>query len=327
MTRNLQSRIACLGALLLSITTAQQVAGQTAVDVAAAPTSIVEVGAERYVVDRYDDVAAQAGAILAEVQQRDRIPGMAAACAVDGEIVWAEGLGLANVELNVPATPRTRFRVGSISKVLTVAAVAQLVEAGKLDLDAPMQTYVPSFRENEYPITTRQLTGHLAGIRHYKFNDRGDKMHFDNVVASLNIFKDDALLHPPGTKWSYSSYAWNLVAAVVQGAAGQPFLEYMQEQVFDPLGLDDTCADQRRRIIPNRTGFYARRNDDELVNAPEIDVSYKWAGGGFLSSVEDLALYGSRYLPGTDFLKPETLELLFTKQTTNDGTPMRNGIG
>ena len=295
----------------------------------AAPNSpsIVEVGVQQFVAEGYDQPAEKAAALVAKIQKRDRIPGMAAACAIDGKLVWAEGFGLANVELDVPATPRTRFRVGSISKVLTVGAVAKLVEAGKLDLDAPVQTYVPSFPKKEYPVTTRQLTGHLAGIRHYLPTDTGDSQHFDDVVDALTIFQDDPLIHPPGSKWSYSSYAWNLVAAVVQGASGRPFLEFMQQEVFNPLGLDDTCADQRRKIIPNRTAFYGRDGDDNLSNLPEIDISYKWAGGGFLSSVEDLVLYGSAYLPGTDFLKPETLELVFTKQQTNDGIATRNGIG
>lgn len=323
MTRNPRMRFAWLLAPILVL----QATGELAAAETATAPSIVEIGTEQYVVEKYADVAPQARALVESWREKNRVPGCAAACAIDGELVWAEGFGLANVELNVPATPRTRFRVGSVSKMITVGAVAKLVEDGKLDLDAPVQTYVPSFPKKEYPITTRQLTGHLSGIRHYKITDRGETQHFDDVVSGLSIFKDDPLLHPPGTKRAYSSYAWNLVSAVVQGAAGQPFLEYMQEHIFDPNGLDDISADKRREIIPNRTAFYERSENGELINAREIDISYKWAGGGFLSSVEDLVLYGSLYLPGSDFFKPQTLKLLFTPQTMNDGKPIRNGIG
>ncbi len=256
------------------------------------------------------------------LQESFAIPGLAAAVAIDDTIVWAEGFGFANLERKTPATSQTMFRVGSISKVLTAAAVARLYEQGKLDLDAPVQKYVPEFPDKGHVITTRQLAGHLSGIRHYKLDEEEDKRHYDDVIDALEIFNDDPLLHPPGEVWSYTTYGWTLLSAVVQRAANQPFLDYMREHVFRPLGMNNTGPDDINTTIPNRTTFYEGRDV-----ASDIDVSYKWAGGGFLSTVEDLIRYGSAFLPRNGFLKPETKELLFTNQATNDGKPVMHGIG
>ena len=256
------------------------------------------------------------------------IPGISAAVGVDGKIVWSEGFGFADLENRGPARAETLYRIGSVSKPVTAVAVVQLATAGALDLDTEVQQYVPSFPEKRWPITTRQLGGHIAGVRHYNPGESigAGQHHYDDVVDGLAIFKDDPLLFEPGTDYSYSSYGWNLISAVVQGAADQPFLQYMQEKVFDPLGMNETYADDPRWIIPDRTRFYGTLSDGRVVNAPFVDNSYKWAGGGFISSVEDLVRFGSAHLePG--FLSQQALDLLFTSQRTSDGEETGYGIG
>ncbi|MCH7772382.1 MAG: serine hydrolase [Bacteroidetes bacterium] len=268
------------------------------------------------------EAIAKARYYMNELQERFKIPGMAVAVAIADSIVWAEGFGYANLEKKIPATPQTMFRAGSVSKVFTAGAVALLYEQRKLDLDAPVQKYVPEFSDKGYVVTTRQLAGHLSGIRHYNLDEEEDKKHYDDVISALELFRDDDLVHPPGEKYSYSSYGWNLISTVVQRAAGQSFLDYMREHIFTPLNMVNTAADDITADIPNRSLFY----DGQEV-AKDIDLSYKWASGGFLTSVEDLVRYGSAFLPDSDFLKPETLELLFTNQKTNDGKAIPHGIG
>src|SRR3989441_12200340 len=143
-----------------------------------------------------------------------RIPGVQVAVAVNGKLVWSEGFGDADAERKKPVTRETQFRIGSVSKPLTATAVALLYEQGKVDLDAPVQRYVPSFPDKGYPITTRQLAGHLAGIRHYRGDEFVLNRRFGSVGEGLTIFQDDSLLFPPGTRFSYSSYGWNLISAV-----------------------------------------------------------------------------------------------------------------
>jgi len=254
------------------------------------------------------------------------IPGLALAVAVDGKIVYSESFGYADLEERVPVWPTTKFRIGSISKPLTATALMQLVEAGKLDLDAPVQKYVPSFPDKGAVITVREVAGHLGGIRHYHEDEMEIQRHYDNVLDGLKVFENDPLVAPPGTKFSYSSYGYNLLSAVIQSASGEPFLTYMQQHVFTPMGLVHTAADQNTEIIEQRSRFYELAKDGHPENAPYVDNSYKWAGGGFLSTAEDLVRFGSTMLePG--FLSAESLKTMFTPQKTKSGEPIVYGIG
>lgn len=264
--------------------------------------------------------------VQAAIAQRN-LPGVSVAVGLDGEIVWAEGFGWADLEQRVPVTPLTRFRIGSASKPLTAAAVGLLYEAGRIDLDAPVQQYVPSFPAKRWPISTRQLMGHIAGVRHY----RGEaevlsSQHYDDVLDGLEIFAADSLLFRPGTDYSYSSYGWNLVGAVVQAAAGEAFLEFMRGEVFAPAGMSHTAPDDVSRIVPYRASFYARDTDGLLRNASYVDQSNKWPSGGFLSTPSDLVRFGFAMLDH-GLLEPETVELLWTPLRLESGESTGYGLG
>jgi CubicO group peptidase (beta-lactamase class C family) len=244
-----------------------------------------------------------------------------------GQVIWSEGLGLADVENRIPVTTSTKFRIGSVSKSLAATAVGLLVESGKLDLDAPVQKYVPSFPGKAYPISTRQVAGHLAGIRHYAGDEFLSARHYKDVTESLSMFSGDSLLSRPGDRFFYSTYGFVLVSAVVEGAAKEPFLAFMQRRVFDPIGMRNTIAEFPDSLIPNRARFYTRRDSvSPTVNAPYVDQSNKWAGGGYLSTTQDLALFGDAMIIGK-IVKPATLDLLWTSQRTTDGKPTGYGIG
>ena len=272
----------------------------------------------------------KARALVAELVSSQEIPGLSIAVARRGTVVWSEGFGLADAESGVPVTPLTRFRAGSVSKVLTAAGVARLVEEGKLDLDAPVQRYVPGFPKKPWPITTRQLAAHTAGIRHYTEADQArikGAPHFSSVREGLALFQDDPLLFQPGTSYSYSSYGWSLVSAVVEGASGQEFLGFMNARVFEPLGLRSIVPDHVDVIVPGRTRFYAREAPGRpLEHAPYVDESYVWAAGGFLATAEDLVRFGSAHLqPG--FFKQNTLDLLFRGESLIPQSKTSVGIG
>jgi serine beta-lactamase-like protein LACTB len=267
----------------------------------------------------------QAQAIAKEWLARG-IPGFSVSVAIDGKIIYSEGFGYADLEERVPAWPTTKFRIGSVSKPLTSAALVKLVEEGKLDLDAPIQKYVPSFPDKGAVITPRMLAGHLGGIRHYKDGEADSQKHYDTVLGGLERFANDPLVVPPGTKFSYSSYGYNLLSAAIEAAAGEPYLDIQQKLVFTPLGLLHTTADEPSEIIEQRARFYSGAKGKPKENSPYVDNSYKWAGGGFLSTSEDLVRFGSALLkPG--YLTPESLALLFTPQKTKDGSETRYGMG
>ncbi|MFQ6046360.1 MAG: serine hydrolase domain-containing protein, partial [Gemmatimonadales bacterium] len=297
---------------------AVQAQAQGGVEYAAAPA-----GGE------YEDAIRQARLAIDSLMRANNVPGVSIAVSVGGQVVWSEGFGYANVEQQTPVTPTTKFRIGSISKPLTAAAMGLLYERGKLDLDAPVQRYVPQFPEKaKGTITPRLLAGHLAGVRHY-LPDGSDNFltkRYENVEDALEIFADDTLNFVPGSKYQYSSYGWNLLSVVVQSAAGERYLDYMRENVFRPLGMRNTVADHTDSIIVGRTGFYVRTPGGFVVNAPYVDNSYKWAGGGFLSTPEDLLRFAHAHMYG-GLLKRETVELWWTPQVTTTGDTTSYGIG
>ena len=169
----------------------------------------------------------QIDGLVNRFMKSSHVPGMAVSVAKGGRLVFSKGYGWADMELQVPVNPsQTKFRIASISKSLTADAIMQLVEAGKLDLDATVQTYVPTFPEKQWPISTRMIAGHLGGIRHYRDNEFLSTKHYPNVSEGLNIFQNDSLIYEPGTKYRYSSYGFNLVSAVIEGAAGVDFLYF-----------------------------------------------------------------------------------------------------
>lgn len=272
------------------------------------------------------------------------IPGTSVAVGVDGRIVWSEGFGYSDVELGVPVTPLTKFRGGSTSKPMTQAAASLLKEEGRMDFDVPVQRYVPSFPEKGHVITPRHLMAHTSGIRHYppEGNEFHSAKHYEDIVDALEIFENDPLLFEPGTAESYSTYGANLLGAAVQGAAGEDFLTVLQDYVFAPLGMLSTVGDHTDRIVPHRTGFYERTNRrphyhlrqsswgdgtglGELLNAPHVDNSNKWAGGGLLTTPEDLVRFGSAHLrPG--FLTAESLTEILTPGRIENGEVQNRGL-
>lgn len=265
-------------------------------------------------------------AIAAEVE-RQKVVGLSAAVVADRKLVWSKGFGAADLEHSAAARPATVYRLASISKPITAVAVMQLVERGKLDLDRPVETYVPSWPKKEWPITARQLLAHLGGIRHYKAAaEVTSTRHFDSLAQALELFKDDPLLHPPGTKFAYSSYGYNLLGSVVEGASGTKFPDYCRENIFQPAGMVRTGPDDVARVIPDRARGYRRDRSGEVHNSALIDTSNKIPGGGFVSSAEDLARFAIALQGGT-LLKPETLQRMFAVQKSADGKPVGYGLG
>lgn len=260
------------------------------------------------------------------LQASQHIPGISICVGTREKILWAEGFGYADLENKSAVTINSVFRLGSVSKLLTSLAVGKLYQQGKLNLDAPVQQYLPDFPEKKYPVTARQLAGHIAGIRHYGKNDPIDlPRRYNSVKEALSIFKNDTLLFKPGSSYSYSSYGYNLLSAVLEAAAQKDFLSYMRDSIFSPLGLKHTFPDYNDSIIPGRVRFYELNKKSEIQNSGLVDNSYKWAGGGFLSSTIDLVNM-VRGLINNQLLDPATVELLFTDQKLDNGKSTHVGI-
>lgn len=265
---------------------------------------------------------ARGASYLDELWHASGTSALSAAVVRDGELLFSEAVGYADLEHLVPATPATVYNIGSVSKAITAVAVMQLVEAGEIGLDDPIQKYVPSFPVKRWPVTVRQILTHTSGIRHYE-DDFPDESNFDmnwkpygSLAEAITIFADDPLLFEPGTFYRYTSYGTNLLQGVVETASGSGFEEYLRHHVWRPAGMLRTALDVAERIVPNRArGYLVERSD--IRHHPWEDVSYKWASGGMISTAEDLARLGAALLDGR-LLAPETVELMLTPQLGDD---------
>jgi CubicO group peptidase (beta-lactamase class C family) len=270
--------------------------------------------------------AESARAIAEAIHQSLDLPGLGVAVAVDGKIVVAEYLGWSDQEKQQPLAAASLFRVGSVSKLLTATAMARLKQAGRLDIDAPISRYLDDVPEDKAAITPRQIAGHLGGFAHYGDSDYLNTTHYASVSESLTRYLGIPLVAPPGTKYAYSSYGFNVLGAVLQAAGGKDFRDAVAAEVTGPLGLSRTSAEDSSDPPAHRVHLYSRTEEGALVEAPVADLTDRWPSGGFLSTAEDLARLGAGVLE-PDFLGPEAREELFTRQRTADGKEAKAGLG
>jgi len=259
------------------------------------------------------------------------VPGIGVAVVLEGEPAWSAGFGIADLENFAPATSSTLFRLGSISKPITAVAVLQLWERGKLDLDAPAQKYCPAFPQKEWPITARELLGHLGGIRHYNSDGKGDipedsARHFASMEESLQIFAADPLVSKPGTKFNYSTYGYTLLGCVLEGATSQKYVDFVRENVFKPARMEHTQADDFFAVIPHRTRWYHKDKAGAVRNAGVLDSSYKIPGGGLISSADDMARFEAAIL-ADKLVQRSTRDLMWTILKPTEGKPSHYALG
>jgi len=275
--------------------------------------------------DRIDRIEATVTTFMAA----QHVPGMSVALVIDGRPAWSRGFGLADVENTVPATAATAYRSASIGKTLTATAAMRLVEAGTLDLDADIRRYCPAFPAKPWTITVRHLLSHQSGIRHYggphDKEEQGSTVHYADVVDALAPFKDDPLLFQPGTQYGYSTYGYDVLGCVLQGAAGIPFLDVMRTQVWQPAGMQATRDDDPAALVDRRASGYTLV-DGTLRNAQHVDMSNRMPAGGYLTTVDDLARFEAAVLDER-LIKPDTLKRMLAPSVLPDGTRMPYGFG
>lgn len=246
---------------------------------------------------RGPDLASRALKLLEEERHTTRSPAISAALALKGSIVWSGSVGIADLERDEPASAATVYNIGSVSKVITAVAVTQLIEQGKVKPEDPVQKYVPAFPEKSAPVTVWNLLTHTSGIRHYRAHDfpgpDWEENHhpYASLTEAIGIFKDDPLLFRPGSYYFYSSYGVNLLQGVVERASGLGFEDYLRQRVWAKADMSSTGLDVVGRIVPHRARGYNLKDGKPIPTIP-IDVSYKYASGGMLSTAEDLVRLG-----------------------------------
>ncbi len=262
----------------------------------------------------------KADSLVRQEMKEQNIAGLSLTIVMDKKIVVSQAYGFADLENQVPVTTATLFRTGSIAKPMTSTAALALYQAGKLDLDAPVQKYCPAFPKKQWTITTRELLGHLSGIRHYK-QDNSDVFstkHYAHISDAFEMFAGTPLLFEPGTKMQYTTFGYDVVGCVIEGASGEDFVTALNTLVLAPAGMRSTRTDDAFVIIPHRSRPYTLAADHSLRNSPFVDTSNKIPGGGLVSTADDLARFAIA-LESRRLLSSATTQLMWTSQKTSDG--------
>ncbi|MCW8125368.1 serine hydrolase domain-containing protein [Microbulbifer halophilus] len=293
-----------------------------------------------------DPVYAEAASLslraIEKHRQKIASPAIGAAVAQCGKVVWAGAAGWENVESKTPATPATRFRIGSTSKALTATALARLVQSGRMQLDTPISEYLQPLPNPAWEkLTPRQLASHMAGMPEYKENRDWDglyhtlalRKHYDNMVDALEVFDETPLVNKPGTEFHYSTFDTVLLGATIGAVEQQSYLQVLRKQVFEPAGMSATIVapvggDSRNRIAtPYRSN---RQPGDAHRLRPwrDVDLSHRLPGGGFVSTPTELVQFGSLYFDD-DYLAPEVRAQFWTPQKTASGdiNPQKYALG
>jgi CubicO group peptidase (beta-lactamase class C family) len=289
------------------------------------------------------DLIAKIETLVTREMERAKAPAISLAIATGNKLRYAKGFGKADLENQVPAKENTVYRTASIAKTLTATAVMQLAEKGKLDLDAPIQNYCPAFPKKKWPVSARQLMGHLGGVRHYNNGEEatGTARYF-NISESLVIFKNDSLLHEPGTKFNYTTFGYSILGCAIEGASGMTYEDYLRQHIFQPAGMDHTRVDDSRLLIPDRARGYMRFDEGsynrlpdaakkstkvgEVYNAPLHDTSMKVPGGGLVSTAVDLVKFAIAMNSG-GLISDKSRDQMWTRQKLKSGGESAYGLG
>ncbi len=249
---------------------------------------------------------------LRKIVKDKMVIGVAAGYAVDGTIIDTVVAGYADKSVAKLFELDTKLRMGSIAKPMTALAVMQLVEQGKIDLDTPIQTYLPDYpKQSKTQITTRHLLSHTSGISGYKDGrESNTTTQYATLYDALELFKNRKLLFEPGTQYSYSTYGYTVLGAIMEQVTGQTFESYMQKNVFKKAGMTNTGIEKFKVQLENQSRLYHRNNGKGKAKlAKENNLSNRLPAGGFYTTLEDMLKFGNAVLNNV-FVKKETLTLM-----------------
>lgn len=250
--------------------------------------------------------------ILSELAEKQKVPGIAVSVVQNGEVMLQGGWGFADLEKQIPMDPQTILtRAASASKPIAAMALGKLVASGQMDWDGSYYDYVPYFPKKQYDFSLRQLASHTAGIRGYKGKEYALNKPF-SIRDSLAVFQDDPLLFEPGTSYHYNSYDWVLLSLAIEEVTGQSFEQFVRKEILDPLGMQLTRPEVPIESDPNIAQFYTRGRTG-FRKASQVDNRYKLAGGGYLTTAEELALFGLACLENR-ILDMDTMDEILSPQ-------------
>ncbi len=270
--------------------------------------------------DKYADKLRSFEDFVKRQMEKDKIPGLTIGFSKDDE-TWVRGFGYADLENKLPAKAESAYRLASVTKTMTGTAIVKLAEQGKINLDGEIQTYVPYYPKQKWPVTVRQLLVHLGGGQ----TGSGigpEYVTTREVVARIAKYP---IQNEPGVKFDYQTSGYNLLGAAIEEVSGKPFGDYLRENIWSPLGMNDTRIDNVRDLIPNRVRGYDLVNG-EIKNAPFLDVSARFGGGGAIGTVPDMLRWGQN-IERAGILSKSSLDLMFTPVANKGGRYVGLGDG
>ncbi|HEX2722889.1 MAG TPA: serine hydrolase, partial [Gemmatimonadaceae bacterium] len=253
-----------------------------------------------------------------------RIPGITAGISA-APWEWVQGFGFADLENGTKATAKSAYRIASVTKPMTAVAILRLAEEKKIDLDAEVQQYVPYFPRKKWPVTVRDLLGHLAGITDYQSASEERIKEHKSTRQSVAAFEDRPLVFEPRSEFYYTSYGYVLLGAVIEEVTGKSYDSYMRAAVWDPLQMSTITLDDPVIVMPNRVRGY-RMENGRIMNSEFVDVSSRGAAGATRGTVRDLLAFGRGMYEGK-LLSSGTYQAMWTEQRTSNGRMTRYGLG
>jgi CubicO group peptidase (beta-lactamase class C family) len=267
-------------------------------------------------------VAAELERLVRDEQQKQRLPSVTAAVVRDGELVWETAVGAADVKEPRDATPDTQYRVGSITKTFTAAAIMQLRDEGKLDLEDTLDRHVEGAA---HAPTIRRLLSHTSGLQRETHDDAWLHAHFADVSELLETLDRAEQVLPPGARFHYSNLAFALLGIVVERVAGVPYTEYVEQRLLQPLGLLRTTFEPQQ---PAATGYLVQPYVDGVWDEAPVETGAWIAAGQMWGTVRDLCRWAAFLAdPDETVLKKETVEEMRTVQSIDDHLRWTGGYG
>jgi D-alanyl-D-alanine carboxypeptidase len=254
-------------------------------------------------------------------------PGVAVIVVKDTKIIFRKGQGMANLEFGVPIEPIMVFRLGSITKQFTAVAILMLVEQGKLALDDSISKFLPDYPTHDHLITVEHLLTHTSGIKSYtNIPEWPPLWRKDFTVQELiDFFKYQPMEFAPGKRWAYNNSGYILLGAIIEHVSGQSYEQFIQQSIFEPLGMKQSYYDSPSRVIPGRVAGYDKSSEG-FINAAYLSMTQPYAAGALASSVDDLVLWDSA-LYTEQLVKHETLQRAHTLHRLMDGSSTAYGYG
>ncbi len=269
-----------------------------------------------------DPLASEAQALLDQTLAQENLAGMTAAIAQGDRIVWVGAAGYRDVENEVPATPDMVNRIASLSKPMTAVAVMQLVDYGRLDLEDPLQTYVPAWPDTPGgDIKIIHLLTHTSGVKHYTGADNRPRDHYASLRDAVEYIMNRRHAFPPGDRYLYTTYGYTTLGLVIERASGLAYRDYMRDYVWRPAGMRHTSLEDRSKDPPQEKSKLYRRNGEGAIEEDEYtDLSVKYPGGGIQSTAADvlrfaIAFENERLLPSQRIEQMMTIPKLRNPRT------------